>query len=206
MDDIKNTNSLYKKIAVVAIAAAVGLAFGALARWLYRSFDVPEGGQGLRWLIVHLTSGNWLWVVLTLLVSWWLLRRVAIDGWRRYVWAVVLAEVFLVATSVIWYSGGITSFGTFLTLLCSAAAWCLLVSLGVGFVVAYASRDDRLGLIARICLLLGLLFVILYSERAPVSGLEEPMGLTIAWYIKIITSLAVGGYIVMRHKLIRKNS
>lgn len=184
----------YGKMLITAVIAIVGgLAFGASAMLFMSSPDSAGAVFGLGWLAVHIVSGTWFWAVLTTLVAWLLASRFRLKGWRRYIWTSLLALLFLIATTVAWY--GVNSGLSILENLLTIVVINLPVAAGIGFVVAFASQRNWLGLVARLCLPTGLMVVLFVAT--PPSFLElassnSATTLTVWWsQIAICIGLAV---------------
>ncbi len=194
-----------QKMAIqVATASVGGLVFGASAMLLMLNPNSAGAMPGSGWLIVYLVSGTWFWAVLTTLLSWLLVRRSELVSWRRYIWAALLALLFLITTTATWY--GVFSGPSILEQLPVIIVINLPVAAGIGFVAAFVCRRDWLGLAARLCLPAGLAVVLLVAT--PPSFLElassESANKLVAWWSQMAISIGLGMYLVVDWLIGRK--
>lgn len=182
---------------MAAVALAYGLVFGFVAVCLMRSQGVDGWLFGVGWLVVHLLSGTWLWAVVTTFVSCRLISQSKLKSWRRYIWALILAWLFLIATTAMWYAqvSGIR----ILTQIPFVMAVNLPIAAGIGLVAAFINRHDWLGLAARLCFAVGLIVVLI--NAAPPSHLEltssESAKILTVWWSQIAISIVMAVYFVV---------
>lgn len=181
-----------------------GALFGTLARLIIEAAPAaPEAGSPL-WLVNHLTSGTWLWAVAACASTWIGMRHSQRSGWRRYLQSFFLCLGFLAATTIAWY-GPLTPSTQLPLLALTALALCAIPAAGIAVVGAFGRIPGLLGLLARLCVPLGLALVLLVAPPPPLEYGGAAAAELLVWRVLMganvgLVVIFLSHFLIVRHR------
>lgn len=188
---------------VLALSFVLGLVFGMLAMLNQVYMPVHEEASTAAWLLNHLTSGTWLWAVAASALTLVFMQRDVTVGWRRYVKAVAISDLFLTATTITWY-GFVIPTNQVPLLVLAAPLVCLIPSSGIGFLGAYYNAPGLLALVAQLCLPLGLTTVLLFTTPPPISYGGDAYASHLVWWSLMAVHAVMALAFLLRYLLVSR--
>lgn len=180
-----------------------GALFGTLARLTIEATPIAVNTGSLLWLLNHLTSGTWLWAVAASASTWIWMRHSQRSGWRRYLESFLLCLGFLTATTIAWY-GPLTPSAQLPLLTLTALALCAIPAAGIAVVGAFGRIPGLWGLLARLCLPLGLALILLMAPPPPLEYGGNAPAEVFVWRVLMGTNLGLGAIFLTHFLLARR--
>lgn len=154
------------------------------------------------WLLNHLMSGTWLWAVIAAgAVCQWM-HHSQRSAWHRYGEAFALCLSFLSSTTIAWY-GSVTPFSQLPLLAIVSPALCAMPTAGIAVVAAFGGRPETLGLLARLCMPMGLALILLVTPP-PLEYGGNAAAQTFVWRVLMAANLGLAALFLTHFLLARR--